>query len=87
MRCGLDAGRRVHLQQDHRHVVVLRRAADKGGDFPQDALAQFLDGQVAVLFDQFRELRLAEAVGVLVHRLADAVGEQHQQVARENAAG
>ena len=44
-------------------------------------------GRCAVLLDQFGQLRLAEAVGVLVHRLADAVGEQHQQVARDDAAG
>src|SRR3954464_1290495 len=33
------------LQQDHRHVVVLRRVADEGGDLAQDALAQLLRGQ------------------------------------------
>ncbi len=51
-----DAGRglerRVDPQQDHRHVVVLRRVADEGRDLAQDALAQLLGRQVRVLLDE-----------------------------------
>ena len=32
----------VDLQENHRHVVVLRRAADKRLDLAQDALAQLV---------------------------------------------
>jgi hypothetical protein len=47
-------GRRqlIHLQQDHRHVVVLRRVADKRRDLAQDALPQLLRGQVRMGLDK-----------------------------------
>ena len=51
----------VDLQQDHRHVVVLRRVADERRDLAQHALAQLLRRQVRVLLDQPAEPRLAEA--------------------------
>src|SRR5437870_10749353 len=38
-RCGCN-GRLVDLEQDHRHVVVLRRGADERLDLAQNALAQ-----------------------------------------------
>ena len=50
------------LQQDHRHVVVLRRVADERRDLAQHALAQLLGRQVRVLLDEPPEPRLAEAV-------------------------
>ena len=52
----------VDLQQDHRHVVVLRRVADERRDLAQHALAQLVGRQVRVLLDQLAEPRLAEAV-------------------------
>ena len=42
----------VDPQQDHRHVVVLRRVADKRLDLAQDALAQLVRRQVGVLLEQ-----------------------------------
>src|SRR5262245_40471394 len=50
--CVLGSASRIHLQQDHRHVVVLRRVADEGGDLAQDAFAQLVGGEVSVLLDQ-----------------------------------
>src|SRR5258707_12519878 len=38
----------VHLQQDHRHVVVLRGVADEGGNLTQHALTQLGRRQVGV---------------------------------------
>src|SRR5262249_10741044 len=70
-RSGNGFGHLVHFQQDHRHVVVLRRVADEGGDFAQDAFAQLVGGQVRVRFDQLAEPRLAEDVVTGVHRFAD----------------
>src|SRR5262249_44381633 len=81
-RSGNGFGHLVHLQQDHRHVVVLGRVADEGGDLAQHALAQFVRWQMRVRFDQLAEPRLAEAVIARVHRLADAVGEEQVEVAR-----
>ena len=42
----------VDLQQDHRHVVVLRRVADERGDVAQHPLAQLVARQVRVILDQ-----------------------------------
>ena len=52
----------VELHQDHRHVVVLRRAGHERLDLPQDPLAQLVGRQVAVLLDELRQPRLAEQV-------------------------
>src|SRR5439155_237058 len=71
----------VDLQQDHRHVVVLRGVADERGDFAQHAFAELVRRQVRVRFDELAEPRLAEAVVARVHRFADAVGEKEIQVA------
>src|SRR5438105_3223314 len=79
-----DLGRRgdlVDLEQDHRHVVVLRRVADEGGDLAQHALAQLVGRQVRVRFDELAEPRFAEAVVARVHRLADPVGEEKVEIA------
>ncbi len=71
---------RVHLQQDHRHVVVLRGAGGKRLHVAKDALAQLLGRQVGVLLEQPGETRFAETVVVGVHRFADAVGEQDVEI-------
>ena len=58
------SGRRavVDLQQDHRHVVVLRRVADERRNLAEHPLAQLVGRQVRVLLDQLGQPRLAEAV-------------------------
>ena len=71
----------VDLQQDHRHVVVLRRIADEGRDLAQHALAQLLRRQVRVGLDQLRPAASRRTVVARVHRLADAVGEQQVEIA------
>src|SRR6185503_20540676 len=45
----------IDPQQNHRHVVVLRGAADKRRDFAQDPFAQLFGGQVGVLFEDAPE--------------------------------
>ena len=44
--------RRLDLQQDHRHVVVLRRGADERLDLAQHPLAQLVGRQMRVLLDR-----------------------------------
>src|SRR6187431_1605056 len=44
--------RATHLEEHQGEVVVQARAADKRADLPQDALAQLLERQVGVFFDQ-----------------------------------
>src|SRR6266853_5040246 len=78
---------RIDLHEDHRHVVVLRRVADKCGDIKQDALAQLLARQVRVFLKDAAEPRVAETVVGPVHRLADAVREEQIQVARAEGNG
>src|SRR5215472_16688721 len=73
---------RFDLEQDHRHVVVLWRVADKRRDLAQHAFAELLGRQVRVIFQNPAEPRFAEAVVCSVHRLADAVGEQRTEIAR-----
>ena len=85
-RCDRPRDELLDLDQDHRHVVVLRRARHERVDLPQDPLAQLVGRQVAVLADEPRQARLAEAVRLGVHRLADAVGEEQQHVAAGRAA-
>src|SRR5262245_42263621 len=80
-RSGNGFARLVDLQQNHRHVVVLRRVADERRDLAQHALAQLVGPQMRVALDQLAEPVLAEAVVVLVHRLADAVGEEEIEIA------
>src|SRR5262245_3527473 len=75
------AGALIHLQQDHRHVVVLRRLADKRRDLAQHPLAQLVRWQVRMVLDQLAEAVLAEAVVVHVHRLADAVRKEEIEIA------
>src|SRR2546423_10295837 len=58
-RSGNGFGHLVHLQQDHRHVVVLRRVADERRNLAQHALAQLVGRQVRVRFDELTEPRLA----------------------------
>ena len=53
----------------------------KRADLSQDTLAQLLERQVRLLLDERAEALLAEAVTCRVHRLGDAVGEEHEQVA------
>ena len=60
---------------------MLRRVADEGGDLAQHALAQLVRRQVRVRLGELAEPVLAEAVIARVHRLADAVGEEHEQIA------
>ena len=43
-------GRGVDTKQDERHVIVLRRIADKCRDFAQDAFSQLVGGQVRMFF-------------------------------------
>ncbi len=71
----------LDLHDDHRHVVVLIGAAGEGAKVGKDERAQLLEGQVRVLLQHLRQPRLAVAVERLVHRLADAVGIEDQQVA------
>src|SRR5262245_37759644 len=73
--------RRVHLHQNHRHVVVLVGGADERLDLAQDALAQVGGVEMAVLADQPAEPRVAEQIAVRVHRLGDAVGVERDHVA------
>src|SRR5215470_10679815 len=63
----------LHLQQDHRHVVVRIRLADEGLHLAQDALAQLLRGELGVLLDQAAEPIFAEQIHLRVHRLRDPV--------------
>src|SRR5207249_7855592 len=79
---GNGRGHLVHFQQDHRHVVVLRRIADKRRDLAQHPFAQLVGRQVRVVLDQLAKTALAEAVVVRVHRLADPVGEEEAEIAR-----
>src|SRR5215471_3898900 len=72
----------VDLQQDHRHVVVLRRAADEVPDLPQHALAKIPRLEIGVVLDHPAKPALAEAVVSLVHGFRDAVREEEKQVAR-----
>ena len=47
----------VDLQQDHRHVVVLRRVADERGNLAQHPLAELVGRQVRVRLDQLAQPR------------------------------
>src|SRR5262245_57045404 len=68
-------------QQDHGHIIMLIGTAGKGAQLSQDVGPQLIERQVGVLLDDVRQPLLAEAVEALVHRLADAIREEHQQVA------
>ena len=59
---------------------MLGRAADERVDLAQDALAQFVERLVGVRLEQLGQPWFAETLEVGVHRLADAVGEEHEQV-------
>ena len=70
----------VHLQHDHRHVVVRLGVADEGADFAHDALADA--GGVEVVLaddDAARAPRRRKQIARLVHRLGDAVGVEHDR--------
>src|SRR5258706_4753563 len=69
------------LQQDHRHIVVLRRVADKRRDFAQHALPELLGRQVRMLLHEPREAVLTKQIVCAVHRFGDAVREKEVQVA------
>ena len=60
---------------------MLRRAVGERVHLAQDALAQLVAGQRAVLLDDRAEARLAEEVFGMVHLLAQPVGEEHEQIA------
>src|SRR6059058_2474721 len=72
----------VDLEQNHRHIVVLRRGADERRNLAQHALAQIIGRQVGVVLGELTEPRFAEAVVERVHRFADAVGEEQIQISR-----
>src|SRR6516225_1715702 len=72
----------IHFEQNHCHIIVLRRVADERGDLPQHPLAQLVRRQVRVPLDELPQPVLAEAIVVRVHRLADAVGEEQVEIAR-----
>src|SRR6185503_15329003 len=72
----------VDLQQDHRHIVVLRRVADERRNLAQHSFPQLIGRQVRVAFDELAEPLLAEQIVTRVHRFADAVGEEEIQIAR-----
>src|SRR5262249_31804345 len=72
----------VDLEENHRHVVVLRRVADERGNLAQHARAQLVRRQVRVALRQLPEAVFAEALVARIHRLADAVGEEQVQIAR-----
>src|SRR5437867_526253 len=61
-RSGNGCGHLVDLEQDHGHVVVLRRIPDKCCNFAQDALAQLVRGEIGVILGELAEAGLAEAV-------------------------
>src|SRR5215472_14001803 len=73
------------LEQDHRHVVVLRGVADKRRDLAQHAFPQLVRRQVRVVFENPAEPGFAEAIVRGVHRLADAVREQGTEIAGTEA--
>src|SRR6516225_11687946 len=81
-RSGNGFGHLINLQQDHRHVVVLRRVAHERRNLAEDALAQLVRSEVRMRLDELAQPRFAEAVVARVHRLADTVGEEDIQVAR-----
>src|SRR5581483_1295890 len=60
-RSGNGFGDLFDLQENHRHVVVLRRIADKRRDLAQDALAQFVRAKMRVQFGELPEASLAKA--------------------------
>ena len=60
---------------------MLRGSARKGVDVTQDAPAQIVRHQIGVALGQIHEPLIAKAVALLVHRLADAVGVEHEEVA------
>src|SRR5436190_11009502 len=71
--CGLDADRSpelLDLQQDHRHVVVLRRGANERRDLAKHPLPELGRRQMRMFLDQLRQTELAEAVVAFVHRFA-----------------
>jgi len=69
----IDAARIVGTDKQVGSLVPGKRA-----DFADDALAQLLEGQIRVLFDQCAEAILAEQIFGGVHRFGDAVGEQDE---------
>ena len=69
------------LQQQHRHVVVLAGAGAERPHFVDQRGGQLVDRHIAIDTGQLGEAPLAEAVVLMVHHLADAVGEEHHQVA------
>src|ERR1700682_5181157 len=81
-RSGDGGGDTLDLQQNHRHVVVLRRVADERLDLAENALAQLIGGQLDVFLEDLRKPRLAKAVVGGVHGFGDPVGEEQVEVAR-----
>src|SRR4051812_21028717 len=71
----------VHFQENHRHVVMLVGGTDERFDFAHDALAQLPGVEVPVFLHDPAEARIAKQVTLEIHRLADAIGVEHDNVA------
>ena len=69
-----------HLQQNHRHVVVLIGRAGERAQVREDERPQLIERQVRILLEHLGQAILAVAVERLVHRFADAVGEKDDEI-------
>src|SRR5437870_3182847 len=67
----------LDFQQNHGHVIVLGGAADKRLDFGEHVFAKRFRCQVEIPLEKLSEPALTEAVVGRVHRLGDAVREEH----------
>ena len=75
------------LQQHHRHVVLLCRGSGEGLNLAEDTVAQLVGRQIGVLARQVSEPRVAKAVAGDVHRFADPVGIEQEQIAETKRQG
>src|SRR4030095_788794 len=69
------------LQQHHRHIVVLSRGSGEGLNLAEDTVAQVVGRKIGVQARQASEPRVAKAVAGDVHRFADSVGIEQEQIA------
>src|SRR5688500_11918736 len=70
----------INSQHDHRHIVVLIGGSCECPQVRKDERPQLFERQMSILLEHFGKPRLSITIECDVHRFADAVGEEDEQI-------
>src|SRR5688572_14359003 len=70
----------INSQHDHRHIVVLIGGSCERPEVGKDKRTELLERQMRILLEHLGKPRLSITIESDVHRFADAIGEEDEQI-------